>query len=156
MAKKKSKLFKSKAEIKKSLQNSIMESVVAAGSGVATSFVYTAVKDKIPDKFQKFGGVGIIAAGTGLNIYAKDPLVKAAANGIVTAGGVHTVNELGDDKMKAKLGLSLQGLGNTETDNTDKISEEELRQIEKEMSENLDNEEADKDMPAEVPGLNEE
>ncbi|MCF6365285.1 MAG: hypothetical protein L3J35_03690 [Bacteroidales bacterium] len=155
MAKKKSKLFKSKAEIKKSLQNSIMESVVAAGSGVATSFVYTAVKEKIPAKFQKFGGVGIIAAGTGLNIYAKDPLVKAAANGITTAGGVHTVNELGPDELKAKLGLSLEGLGNA-TGNTDKLTEEELRQIEKEMSESLADEDDDEEVPVEVPGLNEE
>ena len=154
MAKKKSKLFKSKAEISKTMQQSIIESVAAAGSGVASSFLYTAVKSKIPDKVKKFGGVGLVAVGTGLNVYAKDGILKAASHGIATAGGVHIVNELGNDKMKAKFGLALQGLENSNPDNQDTISEEELRQIEAEMSREYAEE--NQDVPDEVPGLDEE
>ena len=159
MAKKKSKLFKSKAEIKKTMQQSILESVAAAGGGVATSFAYTAVKDKIPEKFQKYGGVLLVGAGTGLNVYAKDPVLKAVSHGIATAGGLHGINELAPDNLKTKVGLSLQGLGNANPDNTDKISDEELRQIEAEMSQQFD-EDNKKNQSSEnsdeASGLNEE
>ena len=155
MAKKKSNLFKTKAEIKKTMQQSIMESVAAAASGVATSFVYTATKDNIPDNLKKFGGVGIIAIGTGLNVYAKDPVLKAASHGIATAGGVHTVNELGTDAIKQKIGLPLQGLENSNPENADTISDEELKRIEEEMTKGFEDENAEEN-PDEVPGLSEE
>ncbi len=153
----KSKMFKTKNEIKKTLQKSIIESVAAAGSGVAASFAYSGLKSKIPEKMKKFGGIGLIGIGTGLNIAAKESVLKAAANGIATAGGVHVVNELGSPKMKQKMGLSLSGLEATEESGADAITDEELKEIEREMSRNLDSEDDDdSDNSNEIKGLEEE
>ena len=130
MAKKKSNYFKTKAEIKKTAQNSIMETVVASASGVVMSMGYTAVSGKIPAKGRKYIGVGLLGVGAGLNVYAKDSLVKAGANGLATFGAIQTVLDLAPDNIKSKMSFGSKGIG--------AISDEDYAAIEAEVEAEFD------------------
>ena len=125
---KKNQIFLSSKEIQKGLKDRVFETVVATAGGVAANFGYTFAKEKLPDNYKKFTGVGIMLAGAALNATGKHNLVKSAGLGIAGASGAMIIQDLAPDSIKTKFGLA-GPVAETQSE----LSNEDLAKIEADM-----------------------
>jgi hypothetical protein len=130
---KKSNLFKSLKEVKKTVKDDALSVGAALIGGILGDVVYTKGKEQLPENYKKYTGVGVGVAGGALAVFSKNPMIKAGAHGMVGSAGTNILNDLAPD-MSAKIGLS--GLADTPVNTS--FENQGLTEIEKMMLEALE------------------
>jgi len=95
-------LFLTQKEAAKFMQSRLYETVIAAGSGIASSLFLNKVRSNIDNvnaqkMVGRFGGVVLLGAGGGAHVFARDPLISAAGLGVATIGAAQTIMDLKPD-----------------------------------------------------------
>ena len=121
---KKSNLFKSMKEVKKSVKDDLLEVGAALAGGILGDIAYTKGKEQLPENYRQYTGAAVGLVGGALSVFSKNTKIKAAAHGIVGSAGTNILNDLAPE-MATKIGLS--GLAETET-----VTSSELEKMMKE------------------------
>lgn len=153
---KKNQYFKTSAEVSKTMQSALMESVISAGVAVGGAFGMKAISNKVQsENTRKMIGAGVAVIGTGLNIYAKDPNIKAGALGLIGVGAVQAVHDLSTKASEKMAGSTLKGLGATNQDFTNEgaIPDEILEQMALEAEQSFETEDTPETTEDQINGI---
>ena len=107
----KSKLFKTKKEIEKTIVDILIQSGIRTGAALGGSFAITAVKGKLTAKpqLQKAVGIAAFVLGSALEAASANAMLAKAGAGLSVAGAIHGAIDLFPN-VGTKLGISLQGV----------------------------------------------
>lgn len=109
---KKSQLFKSMKEVKKSVKDDLLQVGAALAGGIVADIAYTKGKEQLPENYKQYTGAVVGLAGGALSVFSKNAMLKAGALGMVGSAGTNILNDLAPE-MSAKIGLA--GLADTQT-----------------------------------------
>ncbi len=94
--------LKTQTEIKKTIKDSLLSTIVGVGAGVGASMLFTPLQEKMPEAAKKFTSILFFGAGTGLSVTAKNDRIGDVGQSLATVGAMHAVLEFAPQQLTQK------------------------------------------------------